>query len=198
MSRHGGVGAAWGGGFYLLLRGSRLSWDRPTPKLEQQREHSQRLLTPPKSHTEPPETPRSLVDPPPSPYMGSDPPTPPTPPAWGPQSFPHPGGSREDGLRKRRGGAELVLQDAGRHDLRRGHGGHALQSLILRDLVLGGGDRGETGVTKSPKQAGTPPPSPQARFAKQGIGGECPKYPPQNTAMIINARVPPVRDPPGP
>lgn len=77
-----------------------------------------------------------------------------------------------------------------------------MEAMLCRALSFetwswGGGDRGEIGVTQSPEQAGTPP-LPQAGFAKQGIGGECPKYPPQNTAVIINARVPPVRDPPGP
>lgn len=84
---------------------------------------------------------------------------------WG---CPHPGGSREDGLRKRRGGAELVLQDAGRHNLRGGHGSHALQSLILRDLVLGGETEGTGGRRGLQGQTEPPPanPSVPGRFCR--------------------------------
>lgn len=118
-------------------------------------------------------------------------------PVWGAWGCPHPGGSREDSLRKRRGGAELVLQDAGRHNLRRGHGSHALQSLILRDLVLRGkggtgGNRGYRGTLSSLN------PSVPDRICKassqshSSAEGPVQRDPPAPSPMLINIRSLPI------
>lgn len=185
-------------GLYLLLRGSRLSWDRPTPKLRKQHReesvasdcpHSQYFPPHPLqaagSNALPPRLRMAAGHPPALCVRLMVSPPPRGVPVWEAWGCPHPGGSREDSLRKRRRGAELVLQDAGRHNLRRGHGSHALQSLILRDLVLRG--KGGTGGKRGYRgRLSSLDPSVPDRFCKAGSQSHSP------------AEGPVQRDPPHP